>query len=128
MKIAITIWGNRISPVFDSADTLMIAEIKNSQIVSRIFEAFDPKASTQINSFFNHHKIDAFICGAITNIQSRQIEESGVQLISFITGNADKVLVSYIKKPQRISDFLMPGAILDSNLDKNFTSTDKRFI
>ncbi len=111
MKIAITTWGNRVSPVFDSAATLMIAEVKNLKVISRIFEAFNPKNTTQILSVLNNNKIDVLICGAITDIQSKPIEQSGVKLISFITGNADEVLISLFKKSHKISDFLMPGSI-----------------
>jgi hypothetical protein len=29
LKIAVTIWGNRISPVFDASAKLMVADIEN---------------------------------------------------------------------------------------------------
>ena len=41
MKVALTAWGDRISPVFDSAHTLLIAEIKNKQIISKHYESFE---------------------------------------------------------------------------------------
>ncbi len=113
MKIAITVWGNRISPVFDSATTLMIVEIKNSKIVSQTFEAFNPKFLIQIRSIFTTHQIKVLICGAITDVQSKSIEHSGIKLIPFITGNIDDVLACCLKKAHRISDFLMPGAVSD---------------
>lgn len=115
MKIAITIWGNRISPVFDSASTLMIVQVEDSIIVSRIFQEFNPKVTTQMLSILKEFKMDALICGAISDIESKPIEQSGVKLISFVTGNTDKVLASLLKKPNRISDFLMPGTISDIN-------------
>ena len=118
MKIAITIWGNRISPVFDSASTLMIVQVEDSNIVSRIFQEFNSKVTAQILSILTEFKIDALICGAISDIESKLIEQSGVKLISFVTGNTDKVLASLLKNPHRISDFLMPGADSDINFKK----------
>jgi predicted Fe-Mo cluster-binding NifX family protein len=109
MKIAITVWGNRISPVFDSANTLMIADVENSKITSRIFEEYDPEIPAQIISALKEHQVEVFICGAITDTQSKKIEQSGIKLISFISGNADKVLKAYITEKYRILDFLMPG-------------------
>ena len=35
MKIAITVWGNRISPVFDSAQTILLAHIESGKIVEQ---------------------------------------------------------------------------------------------
>jgi predicted Fe-Mo cluster-binding NifX family protein len=40
MKIAITTWGNRVSPVFDAAKTLLIADIENQSIHSKKYEVF----------------------------------------------------------------------------------------
>ena len=111
VNIAMTIWGNRISPVFDSASTLMIAHVEGSKITQREIKSFDPKVSSQITSILNEYNVDALICGAITDVYSKPIEQSGVKLISFISGNADKVLGSYINTPGRILDFLMPGAM-----------------
>lgn len=110
MKIAIPIWGNRISPVFDSAATFMIVEVRNLKIINRKFEKFDPTNKNQISSIFANYHIGTLICGAITDVHAKSIEQNGVKLISFITGNADEVLVTYLKKPHGISDFSMPGA------------------
>ncbi len=41
MKIALTVWGNRISPVFDSAQTLLVAQIKNDKVIKKSYERFD---------------------------------------------------------------------------------------
>jgi predicted Fe-Mo cluster-binding NifX family protein len=121
MKIAITIWGNRISPVFDSATTLMIADVGNSVITNRIFKEFSPKKILpQAISILKKYQVEIIICGAITDTHSQKIEQSGIKLISFITGNADKVLTVYIKDRQRIFDFLMPGMISNSTSNKKF--------
>ncbi len=68
MKIALTIWGNRISPVFDSSRTLLIVDIKNSKITNRVFHRFDPRTIESTITILRNHKIDVMICGAISNI------------------------------------------------------------
>ena len=119
MKIAITVWGNRISPVYDCAKTLMITQIENGKIVGQVSEGFNPKNSTQIASILNNLEINILICGAITESQSKTIERDGIKLISFVSGNAEKVLLSYIKEPLLIVDFLMPGTITEVTPSKN---------
>lgn len=113
VKIAITIWGNRISPVFDSATTLMIAQVENLKITDRCFEKFNPKLTNQTLSRLENFQVDALICGAITDVQAKAIEQGGIKLISFIAGNAEEALVSLFKTPHRMSDFLMPGGTSD---------------
>ena len=41
MKVAITVWGNRISPVFDSAQTILLAEIEQGKIISEYEEILE---------------------------------------------------------------------------------------
>ncbi|MEZ4551736.1 MAG: hypothetical protein R2860_13105 [Desulfobacterales bacterium] len=43
MKVALTAWEDRISPVFDAARTLLIAEVENGEIVKRQHVSFFPE-------------------------------------------------------------------------------------
>ena len=42
MKIAVTIWGNRVSPVFDAAKKLLVVDIKKQKIINKQYLFFDP--------------------------------------------------------------------------------------
>lgn len=121
MKLAITIWGNRISPVFDSAKKLMIVSIYDSKIASRTYENCDNYDLLQIVSTLAMHKVKLLICGAITRNQTARIESNGIQVLSFISGHLDKILATYIKNPQQISDFQMPGTLTNVTR-RNFES------
>ena len=66
MKVALTAWEDRISPVFDSARTLLIAEIKNGEIVDRRFETFIPDMFSRLSGTLDDLGIDVLICGAIS--------------------------------------------------------------
>ncbi len=111
VKIALTIWGNRISPVFDSSKTLMIVDIEKSKPTNRVYERFDPLVIKNAIKILHNYEVDILICGAISETHALCIEQSGIKLISFISGMSDKVLSVFIKKRYRILDFLMPGAI-----------------
>lgn len=117
MKIGITTWGNRISPVFDSSSTLTIVRVENLKILNRRVEILNPKITPRIVSTLQDLQINVLICGAITENQSKVIEKQGIRLISFITGTVDKVLASYLGEPHRMSQFLMPGGRIDSPLE-----------
>jgi len=115
MKVAITTWGNRISPVFDSSNTLMITEIENAIIKERVFAAFNPRIDPRMLAVLKGYQVDALICGAITKSQSDVIESNGIELLSFVAGNVEKVLDSYMNAPQQLTQFLMPGTISASS-------------
>jgi predicted Fe-Mo cluster-binding NifX family protein len=72
MIVAMPVWGNRISPVLDSAETLVIMEIKDARVTERQFKSFQPEKMNTMVAMMQHLRIDHFICGAITAVQSFQ--------------------------------------------------------
>ncbi|MCK5098006.1 MAG: hypothetical protein KAR45_07870, partial [Desulfobacteraceae bacterium] len=109
MKVALTIWGNRISPVFDSARKLLIVEVNNNEVVSRQYELFNSEMDSNLAESLNGLGINVLICGAISRRFSDIIETSEIKLIPFITGHVDVVLESYMKNSRIVADFFMPG-------------------
>ncbi len=109
MKTALTVWGNRVSPVFDSAHMLLIVEIKNAKIIDRRYESFNPEKPSYLIEMLVDQDIEVLICGAISETPANIIEAGSIELIPFITGNADEVLESYAKGVQITPLFLMPG-------------------
>lgn len=109
MKVALTVWEDRISPVFDSAHILLIAEIKDAEVITRHNKAFKPEMTSHLTEMLINFGIEVVICGAISEIPANIIEASGLTLIPFIAGNVEEVLESYAKGIQIVPTFLMPG-------------------
>ncbi|MCD4675597.1 MAG: dinitrogenase iron-molybdenum cofactor biosynthesis domain-containing protein [Desulfobacula sp.] len=116
MKVAVTVWDERISPVFDSAHTLLIADIKNEKIKNISYESFHPQLEGRLIEELSLLGIEVLICGAISQAYSTLIEASTILLIPFIGGNVNKVLESYAKGNPLAPTFLMPGCREDSSL------------
>ena len=109
MKVAITVWEDRISPVLDSSHTLLIANIKNSKIMSREYVAFNPEMPSRLPRVLSDLDIEVLICGAVSQLPADMIESGGIKLIPFITGNVDEVLASFAKSATVVPSYLMPG-------------------
>ena len=109
MKVAITSWGNRISPVFDSSHMLLVAEIIDSTITDRCIEPFNSSMPLNLVNRLKELDVIALICGAITTKPAKVIEASGIKLIPFIGGNIDKVLQTYARDQTLSPKYLMPG-------------------
>ncbi len=109
MRIALTAWGDIISPVFDSAQILLIVDIENGEIVNRSNETLMPEISSRLADMLNDLFVDVLICGAISQIPAGIIETSGIRLIPFISGNVEEVLATYAIGAQIVPKFSMPG-------------------
>lgn len=109
MKVALTAWENRISPVFDSANRLLIAEVKDAKVIEQRYESFNPAMTARLPEALTNFGIEILICGAISRILSEIIQITGIQLIPFVGGNVDEVLECFAKGLTIVPDFLMPG-------------------
>jgi predicted Fe-Mo cluster-binding NifX family protein len=105
----VTAWEDRISPVFDSARSLLIADIENELVVGRQYKLFTPEAVSRLVNLLRTLEIEVLICGAIAQTPSNIIESSGIKLIPFIGGKIDDILEVFAKNGRIVPDFLMPG-------------------
>lgn len=108
MKVAMTIWGNRISPVFDSAQTIVLAEIERGAVVNEKREFLPRLVASRLARMVSETGIDTLICGAISEHPAQIIQESGIELLSFVGGNGDEFLAAYAAG-QPLDQFMMPG-------------------
>lgn len=109
MKVALTIWENRVSPVADSATQLLLVEITNKGVLERHYEPFQ-----QESLFYRARKLadldtKIFICGAISDFFRSLIEGYGIQIIPFIRGKVDDVLQAYLAQSLSNPRFVMVG-------------------
>lgn len=109
MKVALTVWENRISPVYDAANMLLLAEIKDKKVISKRHEPFDAELPARMANRLNELDVTVLICGAISEVPANIIEASKIKLVPFISGKADDVLECYAQGVQIVSSFLMPG-------------------
>jgi predicted Fe-Mo cluster-binding NifX family protein len=109
MKVAVTVWEDRISPVFDASRRLLIAEIDNAAIASRYLMVFDPERPSTLAKTLATLDVPVLICGAVSEVPAETISAGGITLIPFITGEVDRVLGAYASGRSLAPTFLMPG-------------------
>ncbi len=108
MNVAITVWGNRISPVFDSAQTLLVAEIQEDQVVDRKIKPLQATMFASCLRLLEELDIRVLICGALCEGPVRMLEAHDIEVIPFITGEAEEILEYYVHGKD-LAEFAMPG-------------------
>lgn len=109
VKVGLTVWGSRISPVFDSARTVLVAEIENGTVVGKSYGTLGPELPYARASRLAGLGINVLICGAISIEYARTIEVYKIQVIPFITGEVQQVLDAYLRGMLIAGSFQMPG-------------------
>jgi predicted Fe-Mo cluster-binding NifX family protein len=105
MKTAITVWNNRIAPVFDEAGKcLILGEDNEASVIVALPEDYSAKAV-----FLKEQGIDTLICGGISCECERLILDKGITIIPFIAGNIDEVISAWKENRLIQAKFGMPG-------------------
>ncbi len=109
MKIALTIWGDRISPVFDAANTLLVVDIENGDVVDRRTTPFDPARASRLAEMLRQMDVSTLVCGAISEGHANRVSVGGIQLIPFVSGQTERILTVLASGKPIIPTFSMPG-------------------
>ncbi|PID77583.1 MAG: hypothetical protein CSB24_00740 [Deltaproteobacteria bacterium] len=108
MRVAVTVWEDRVSPVFDSARVLLVARIENGMIADRFYEPVNLSLVSRALEFLQQNHITKVICGAVSQESIALIENYGIELFPFITGKVE-VILDRFAKGEELENFAMPG-------------------
>lgn len=109
MRIAVSVWEDKISPVMDTATKLLIIVTGNQSEVSRFEARLIEQDIPQRCAFIRGLEIEVLICGAVSCQLSGRLISSGIEVISGISGSAEEVLEAYLQGALLHPRFLMPG-------------------
>jgi len=109
MRLAITVWESRISPVFDTARIAMITDIENGEARNRHDEALPDGSPCQKVARLRELGVETLVCGAISGSFADLLSSSGIRLIPFVSGDVDEVLQVMAAKGTPPRTFSMPG-------------------
>ena len=118
MKVALTVWENRLSPLFDSASLLLIADIESRGITKKYLEPFECESAFSRAARLEDLGVDVLICGGISDFFANLIESRRIRIIPFARGAVDEVLEAYMAGNIYRKDFRMPGCEIEK--DKPF--------
>jgi predicted Fe-Mo cluster-binding NifX family protein len=109
MKVAITVWEKRVSPVFDVFREALILEIAHGCVSSSNTERFDYTSPFQKIQRLVNLGIETLICGAISEPLNRELASRKIKVIGFIAGPVDDVVRAFIMKELPTVSLCMPG-------------------
>ena len=109
MKIAIPIYNDSVSNVFDFATHLLLVEIENGKEANRSEVALENQSLPQRVGQLKNLEVDVLVCGAISRVLANMVTTSGIQVLPYVTGSIDDVLQAYLTGQLVKPEFSMPG-------------------
>ncbi|MFC1641248.1 NifB/NifX family molybdenum-iron cluster-binding protein [Myxococcota bacterium] len=109
MKVALTVWDGRVSPVFDVSRVAVILTVENGSVVSRCRENIDaPIPSLKLDRLMELG-VETLICGAISEPLHRELTIRGVRVLGFVAGKIDEVEQAFTAGQLPTPALSMPG-------------------
>jgi predicted Fe-Mo cluster-binding NifX family protein len=109
MKVAITVWENRISPLFDATRTLLIADIDNRVLTEKHLVPFNCISPFARAATLEELGVGTLICGGVSDFFAKLIQARNIQIIPFVAGRVDEVIDAYLKDALCHKKYRMPG-------------------
>jgi predicted Fe-Mo cluster-binding NifX family protein len=109
MKLAIPVWQSRISPVFDTAENLMIFEVEDGCEIARMEYPLSDLTPFRRAKRLEELHVDVLVCGAISRPLTNLMKKSGVKVIPWISGELSEVVPRFLDGQPLDGEFLMPG-------------------
>ncbi|MBN1482303.1 dinitrogenase iron-molybdenum cofactor biosynthesis protein [candidate division KSB1 bacterium] len=108
MRIAITTWQGRISPVFDSSQWLQLFDDSGVRLFSEREYIGDEAPFGKVERI-KKLGADILICGAITRPLQFDLANSNIRVYPFVCGDVAAVLDAFIRQHDIDDRFAMPG-------------------
>jgi predicted Fe-Mo cluster-binding NifX family protein len=107
VKIAIPVWNDHVSPVFDVARCIRIWDTAEASMRDTTIEETPWPARARV---FVELGINTVICGAISAAVETLLCESGIVVVTNICGRADEIARTYASGDRRLTDYRSPGS------------------
>jgi predicted Fe-Mo cluster-binding NifX family protein len=109
MKIALSAWKDYISTVFDTADQLLVLEIKGTDGQKQSMIKLNAADAVGRANQMKEKQIEVLICGAISRPLEASLVSLGIQVYPFVRGSVTEVLAAYQNGSLNHAIFAMPG-------------------
>ena len=110
MRVAIPVWNDRVSPVFDTATCLMLLDLAEGAEQSRqLVEVAQTSFPTQRAKHLAELGVNVLICGAISRPLAGLVSAAGIVLIPWVAGPVEDVLRAYVAGRLSEPCWRMPG-------------------
>lgn len=109
MKVALTVWNGRISPVFDVSRMILVLDIHDGVVTGRREESIEGIDPAQKAGKIAQWQVRELICGAISQSLAGRFAAYGIRTIPFVAGDAEEVIEAYLARKLPNRSMAMPG-------------------
>jgi predicted Fe-Mo cluster-binding NifX family protein len=109
MKIAIPVWNDRVSPIFDVARTIRVVDLDTDRALVVADSTYSLERGRP-TSTLDALGVDLLVCSAISPAVESAVWVLGVEVISDICGSQNAIVQALAAGDEELSRFRSPGS------------------
>jgi len=109
VRVGVSVWSGRVSPVFDVAKSLLLVSVDGQEPVGREIQPIEPLDLPGRARRVAELEVDVLICGAVSRPLESLLVTAGVRVLPQTCGPVDEVLEAFLTGQLNDGAFLMPG-------------------
>ncbi len=109
MRLALTVWQGRISPVFDVARNILVVDVEAGIVIARRNENFVEQDPFQKIARLAELRVQTLVCGAVSRPVAGAASVYGIRMVAFVAGDVDQVIDAFLTGSLLNPAFCMPG-------------------
>jgi predicted Fe-Mo cluster-binding NifX family protein len=109
VKAALTVWNQRISPVFDVSRQAVVLTIEDGTVTRRRRHGIATPSGAQKIERLGGLGVDTLICGAISAPLHQELMARGIRVFAFVAGEIEEVTEALVKGALPTPALSMPG-------------------
>jgi predicted Fe-Mo cluster-binding NifX family protein len=95
-KIAIPVFGNRVSSRLDCSESILLVSVDDRTILRRQETGWQHLNSLERVQLLLQEGVEVLICGGLTETCARMLQETGIEVTSWVRGEVEEVLFQYL--------------------------------
>jgi predicted Fe-Mo cluster-binding NifX family protein len=108
-RAAFATWNERIAPVFDVAQEILVVQIESGQIVDEKLETLPEDLPVRKALHLAELGVETLVCGAISRPLLDMISGYGIHVFPFVVGDLREVMRTWLADGLHGDAFAMPG-------------------
>lgn len=109
MNVAIPTLADRVSPVFDVAQTMVLVDLDGDRERSRQTVPLHSRDLGRRVAELTQHGVNVLICGAISRPLEALLRAAAIEVVPQTCGAVEEVLRAFVAGRLHEPEFLMPG-------------------
>jgi predicted Fe-Mo cluster-binding NifX family protein len=107
--VAITIGQERISPVFEAGERLLLLEVERHSEISRREVRWPDAITIHRIEYLKSLRVEVVICGGVMGPTEAMLQQSGLRVISWVCGETDMIVKAFLQGILQREQYRMPG-------------------